>query len=200
MNDKLVPNKVFHVLNRGINGMEIFRRREDYIIFIERYQKYIQPIAHTYVYCLMPNHFHILLKIKPLHLLPQKIKGDINNGKFTRRLSQPFSNLFNSYATSFNRFYDRKDKVFSQPFSKIIVENENYFKYLIYYIHRNPVHHKFCYDLNDWQYSSYWDYLKNNKTWFNEKAFKKYFDTKQDFKKIHHKIIENYLDEKFLLE
>ncbi len=200
MNDKLFPNNVYHILNRGVNGQELFRKREDYASFIERYIKYINPIAFTYTYCLMPNHFHLLIKIKPFDLIPKKISLDKNDATLSRKLSQQFSNFFNSYAMRFNKLYDRKDKVFHQSFKKIRVNNENYFKYLIYYIHRNPVHHKFCYDLNDWKYSSYWEFLNNSDIWFNTKAFETFFESKADFKEIHHRVIENYLDEKFLLE
>ncbi len=200
MYDKLFPNQVYHIINRGINKEDLFIHPNDYENFIKKFIQFIKPVAIVYSYCLMPNHFHFLLKIKPLHLLPNKIQITKNDNDLARKIMQPFSNFFNSYTRTFNLKYDRKDKLFSLPFKRIQIENEAYFRYLIFYIHRNPVHHKFIYNLAEWQYSSYYDYLNNNEYWFSTKAFEKYFDSKQDFKEKHHGIIENFLGEDFILE
>jgi putative transposase len=200
MYDKLLPNKVYHIINRGINGEDLFVNPKDYEIFIKKLIQFTEPVAVVYAYCLMPNHFHILLKIKPLKLLPNRIKINGNDEDLPKKIMQPFSNFFNSYTRIFNLKYGRKDKLFSLPFKRIEIDKEGYFKYLIFYIHRNPVHHKFIYRLQEWEYSSYWDYINKEKYWFNTKAFEKYFDSKNDFKEKHHGIIEDFLGEDFILE
>ena len=59
----LVPGQYYHIYNRGINGEVIFREERNYPYFLQLYAKYITPIAETYAYCLLSNHFHFLLRL-----------------------------------------------------------------------------------------------------------------------------------------
>jgi REP element-mobilizing transposase RayT len=61
----LYYGKVYHIYNRGNNRENLFRFPEDYEHFLRLYEKYIEPIAETYSWCLLRNHFHLLVKIKP---------------------------------------------------------------------------------------------------------------------------------------
>jgi hypothetical protein len=54
----------YHIYNRGNNGETIFLEERNYAYFIKLYEKYIVPIADSFAYCLLGNHFHILLRIK----------------------------------------------------------------------------------------------------------------------------------------
>ncbi|WP_445665227.1 hypothetical protein [Fodinibius sp. AD559] len=58
------PNTIYHVYNHGNAEDLIFREDTNYAFFLKRYQKYIPPIADTFAYCLMPNHFHFMVRIK----------------------------------------------------------------------------------------------------------------------------------------
>jgi putative transposase len=60
----LQHGKVYHIYNRGNNREDLFRFPEDYQHFLRLYEKYIEPIAETYAWCLLGNHFHFLVKIK----------------------------------------------------------------------------------------------------------------------------------------
>ncbi len=60
----LIPNTSYHIFNHA-NGFEnVFREKENYRFFLEKYQQHISPIAETYAYCLMPNHFHLVIRIR----------------------------------------------------------------------------------------------------------------------------------------
>jgi putative transposase len=61
---KLTYGHVYHIFNRGINGMNLFLTHEDNKHFLKIYERYIEPIADTYAWCLLQNHFHLLVKIK----------------------------------------------------------------------------------------------------------------------------------------
>jgi putative transposase len=61
---KLQHNKIYHIFNRGNNSEDIFRFNEDYRHFLLLYEKYIEPVAETFSWCLLKNHFHILVRIK----------------------------------------------------------------------------------------------------------------------------------------
>ena len=68
--EPLCPGDFYHIYNRGNNRETIFRTAENYRFFLERYVYYIEPIAATYAYCLLPNHFHLFVGIRPEPELP----------------------------------------------------------------------------------------------------------------------------------
>ncbi|MCK9210169.1 MAG: hypothetical protein M0Q53_08830 [Prolixibacteraceae bacterium] len=60
----LEPGNFYHIYNRGINSCNLFREPANYEHFLELYEKYISPVADTYAWVLMPNHFHLLVRVK----------------------------------------------------------------------------------------------------------------------------------------
>ena len=60
----LEHGKYYHIYNRGVNSCDIFRDEDDYLRFLKLYDKYIEPIADTFEWALMGNHFHLLVFIK----------------------------------------------------------------------------------------------------------------------------------------
>ncbi|MCK9399108.1 MAG: hypothetical protein M0Q51_03800 [Bacteroidales bacterium] len=62
--EQLIPGKFYHIYNCGINGENLFNITEDYERFMRLYEKYICPVADTYAWVLMKNHFHLMVKIK----------------------------------------------------------------------------------------------------------------------------------------
>jgi len=72
---ELIPAKYYHIYNCGINGENLFKITEDYERFMRLYEKYISPIAETYAWVLMKNHFHFLVRIldkEEIDLIKQK--------------------------------------------------------------------------------------------------------------------------------
>jgi hypothetical protein len=60
----LEEGKYYHVFNRGNNGDTIFYKPENYKFFLRRMEEYLMPFIEVYAYCLMPNHFHLLIRVK----------------------------------------------------------------------------------------------------------------------------------------
>ncbi|MFW5851213.1 MAG: transposase [Bacteroidota bacterium] len=60
----LTPGMFYHIYNRGINGCEIFREKNDYERFLRLHDTYIDPVAETYAWALMGNHFHLVVRLK----------------------------------------------------------------------------------------------------------------------------------------
>jgi putative transposase len=115
-------------------------------------------------YCLMPNHFHILVREKD------------ENGKGISKFMQK---LMTSYTMYFNKKYDRTGALFGSSFKAQHVTNDNHLKYLFAYIHLNPKKIIDSKKLSAYQYSSYQDYLAKNrpqKAILNKKAFPDYFE------------------------
>lgn len=63
-NEPLIPGNYYHIFNRGINSSKLFNETSNYEHFLELYGKYISPVANTFAWVLMPNHFHFLVQIK----------------------------------------------------------------------------------------------------------------------------------------
>ena len=158
--DPLLPECYYHLFNHAVGNECLFRNRDNYGFFLKRYADYIQPIAKTYAYCLMPNHFHFLVQIRD----EQTLRALYHQKKTSRLLTaevdysafvmQQLSNLFNSYAKAYNKRFERRGALFIDKLRRKQVESDDYFTTLIAYIHRNPVHHGFCRRANDWGFSS----------------------------------------------
>jgi len=60
----LQPGVFYHIYNRGTNREDIFIEGRNYDYFMQLYIKYIEPVVETYAYCLLKNHFHLLVRVK----------------------------------------------------------------------------------------------------------------------------------------
>ncbi len=131
-------------------------------------------------YCLMPNHFHLLVRIKE----SEETTSDIN-----KKVSRQFSHFTNSYAQAFNKNWGRKGSLFIRSFKRKRVPDEEYLKKLVCYIHNNPVSHGFKDRANEWEFSSY-----NRITNFPDEQPNKevidLFDDLENFHVVHRYIIE----------
>ena len=60
----LLYKTYYHIYNRGTNGENIFNEERNYEHFLNLYEKHIEPVAETFAYCMLRNHFHIMVRIK----------------------------------------------------------------------------------------------------------------------------------------
>jgi putative transposase len=191
----LQPDCIYHIYNHAVGQDNLFLNEENYIFFLQRYSFHINKIADTYSYCLMPNHFHFVIKIKPINDIIEL--PDYNKNYAIEYFnSKKFSNLFSSYTQSFNKQQNRSGNLFISNFERRIVNNEKYLRNLIQYVHMNPVKHGFVKDPADWKYSSYWSLLSDAKTLLKRETVKELFGSREDFIKMH----KEMPSEKFLLD
>ena len=198
-------DRYYHIYNRGNNGENLFIEPSNYEHFLHLYSEYITPVAETFAWVLMKNHFHFLVRILSLKeidfIKPKEDKVNIvYPGKKKYNPTQQFGNLFNAYAKSFNNKYDRTGSLFESPFRRLQVNDERYFKRLVFYIHNNPVHHGFCKAMSDYPWSSYLSIISINSTktqsnkvigWFNSKTkFIEFHQKKQNINGIETMITE----------
>ncbi|MBL1222247.1 transposase [Chryseobacterium sp. L7] len=179
---------IYHIYSHA-NGKDLlFLEDSNYQYFLDRLLKYIGPIADIYAYCLMPNHFHLLLRFKDL------MNDEISNEH--QYLMKPFSNFLNSYAKAYNKKYSRKGALFLDFLKRKKVQDEKYLLKLLHYIHNNPIHHGFVSQAEKWKYSSYNSYLNTEKpSSIERREILKYFDTKEDFLGYHKSNVEyDFLD------
>ncbi len=144
----LTPSYYYHIYNRGNNRGQIFFSDDNYRYFLKGYAEYIAPVADTFAYCLLPNHFHILVQINE------------QQEEVTQLASQQFANFFNSYTKSINKAYQRTGSLFEKRFGRILIESNEQLLWLVVYIHRNPQKHGLVTDFRNYRYSSYQTLLK----------------------------------------
>lgn len=161
----LESGKFYHVYNRGNNGINLFYDMDCYYHFLRLYEKYMEPVVETYAWCLLRNHFHLLIGIK------SEAEIDRNELKYSTvekpsiiNASKQFSHLFNAYTQAINKRFKRTGSLFEKPFHRKLITSEDYFQKLIYYIHNNPVQHGFCQNINDYPWSSYGSIISEKPT------------------------------------
>lgn len=179
----LEPGKIYHIYNKAISRDKLFIIEKDYFYFLKKLNRYILPVAHIVAYCLIPNHFHLLVIIKDEENIPVKLEKDKENK--AQIVLKSFRNFFNSYTRSFNVIHDRKGRLFLYPYQRILVDDENYFICLMNYIHRNPVHHGLVKNYVDWKFSSYNAYLSKRPTHINREEGLSYFSSLDEFVLFH---------------
>ena len=181
--DNFEFDATYHIFSHG-NGKElIFREDSNYLFFLKKFGKYIAPVADIYAYCLLPNHFHLLLKFR-----------NSDNQEFDdehKFLMKQLSNFLNSYAKAFNKVYDRRGALFLNPIKRKRIDNEKYLLKVLHYIHNNPLNHGIVSKLEDWKHSSYKSYLNADKeSKLDRFSMLNYFDSIVDFIAFHHSNVE----------
>ena len=172
----------YHVYNRGNNQQNIFLEEKNYTFFLKRWDEYLGKYLDVWAYCLMPNHFHFIVRVKDEDRLAKFRKP----GKsYNELISNQFRKLFIAYTKSFNKVYERTGSLFQKPFKRVKIDSEQYLQHLIHYIHHNPIHHHFVDDYTDWKYSSYSSILSKRPTKLRRKEILKLFRDKQSFTTYH---------------
>jgi hypothetical protein len=180
----------YHIYNRGNNAENIFVERRNYPYFLQLYAKHIMPVAQTYAYCILRNHFHFLVWIRTEEEQEawhraQDLSGFENLTGLPRKPSQHFSNLFNAYAKAFNKAYGRTGALFERPFGRVLIESEAYLIHLVSYIHQNPQNHGFVDDFRDWEWSSYQALLSTRDTHLERDEVLAWFQGRAEFQAYH---------------
>ena len=121
----LYKDKIYHIYNRGNGSGNIFYKHENYIYFLNQYYKFTKNILDTFAFCLLPNHFHIMARIR------------IDSPEM---ISETFRKFFISYSMSINKQQERKGSLFQRGFKRKLNDRKNYFYAAVYYIHSNPVY------------------------------------------------------------
>jgi len=142
------PGAWYHVMNRGRRGEEIFAEKNDYRLFLEVVRESADLFnIEIAAYCLMPNHYHLLLHTP--------------DGNLSRCMRQ----VNGIYAQRFNRSHQYDGQLFRGRYKSILVEADSYLLQLLRYIHKNPLRAGLCDDVNNYEWSSHRGYLSDAKRW-----------------------------------
>lgn len=167
---------IYHVYNQGNNRQKIFFTRENYIYFLDKIKTHISPYAEIIAWCLMPNHFHIMIYIN---------KTKVPHSKYTHKyksINQSLATMISSYSRAINiqnrtsgSLFRARTKAICITENKgitasyyntefgMLIEDNNYLTTCFNYIHNNPINASLVTKKEDWEFSSYNDYLTQNK-------------------------------------
>ena len=200
----LLFDTYYHVFNRGVNRENIFLQERNYSHFLKLYIHYIDPITETFAFCLLRNHFHLLLRVKSEAEIQETLRVSSFDQKGNRRVafvenepgqpgkplgsgyvSKKFSNFFNAYAKSINQAYGRTGSLFQHPFGRVLVTTDSQFWNVIAYIHQNPQKHQFVTDFREWKWTSYQVILSEKPTKLARQATLDWFGGKENYLEMH---------------
>jgi putative transposase len=183
----LIPDGYYHIYNRANAEDQLFTEEIEFLLFLKKYFCYSGLIFSTYGYCLLPNHFHFLIQVRPECELNNYIGLFKDEKARSNYLAQHLGNFFNWYATFFNKKHLRKGSLFIHSFHRKPILDQTYLNKLVCYIHANPVKAGLCLKPEEWKFSSYREFVDRPK-YLSEKSIAQtldWFDGLDNFKETH---------------
>jgi len=152
------PDGIYHIFNHANGKENIFENTRHYQYFLTKYAEKLSEVVDTLAYCLMPNHFHLLIQVKkapellaflakkkrlhPEKANPKQLEGD---DLYHYLVHRQFHNFLGGYSKAFNKDQNRKGSLLRQNTRRKMVFDESYLLTVIAYIHLNSVHHALLY-------------------------------------------------------
>ncbi|WP_372947327.1 transposase [Mariniphaga sp.] len=185
----LLGGAYFHIFNRGINRNTIFFKPENYDYFLYLWTKHLNDYVDVLVYCLLPNHFHFLIKLSEKIVIENPDNNETeeltNESEVGAFISERLRRLFISYSQAINIKENRTGSLFTRNFKRLMIEEDEYLRYLFFYIHYNPVKHGLTNDFKNYKYSSYQAYISNKPTKISKELGLVLFDGLENFLNFH---------------
>ena len=140
---EFAPGCYYHLYNRGAHRRSIFYTDEDYLAFLARLKGHVGDCHISVIaYCLMPNHFHLLVR---------------QDGERKAGLAVQFA--CNGYTQWFNLRHQHEGTLFQGRYQSLLIDNDEYLRHLCCYIHANPVKDGFALQPELWPYSNYREWI-----------------------------------------
>jgi putative transposase len=201
----LTEDNTYHIYNRTNNREPLFLSDENRCFFLKKYSAYLSHFLDTYCWCLLPNHFHFLVRIKST----AEIKNYLNNLEVlnaseknylvaeqscSKVLEKAFHRFFTSYSMAFNKTHNRKGNLFHRPFKRVEVTRDSHFTQAIVYIHANPLKHKMATDFMKYKWSSWQSVISDGPTQLLRQELINWFGGKEQLIKAHKDLTKFYFD------
>lgn len=174
------PGAYYHVMNRGLSHRDIFledKGRESFLDLLADITRLWK--VEIYAYCLMNNHYHLLLSTPAVGL------------------ARAMRHLDGIYTQKFNRVHHRDGPLFRGRYKAILIDAEAYFLSVVRYIHRNPVGAGSVRDMDHYRWSSHWGYLnkKQRPKWLNTESVMSRFGGLPKYRRYVQSEIEEEIDD-----
>jgi len=159
-----VTGLYYHIYNRGNNRQSIFLQPENYLYFLRGVKKYLVPVADVVAYCLMPTHYHLLVRLQTSEFLTESSRDENAGARNSEvSVSRAMMRLSVSYTKAINKRFERVGSLFQGQFKAKVIQNYHYLLNLCVYIHANPVKDGLVSLPEDWIYSNYLEWLGQRK-------------------------------------
>ena len=189
---------LYHIYNQGNNRGKIFFSHDNYLFFLNKIKKHILPHSDILAWCLMPNHFHLMIYVHTIEIHVNS-EGVTSEGvtqsdtltNTTRTLNESIGVILRSYTRAINKQENSTGSVFRKETKaecitkpqgitpsffgshiNVRIPEKEYPQVCFNYIHTNPVEAGLCTRNEDWEFSSFRDYcgVRNGKLINKERA------------------------------
>jgi len=180
-----LPDQYYHFYNRGNNRQAVFFERDNYLYFLRGLKKYLREYVEILVYCLMPTHYHILVRIRQTS---EVFKTSEVSGKevlTSKAVSLAMQKFGISYTKAINKRFERVGALFQGQFQAKPVQNYNHLLSLCVYIHANPVKDGLVFLPEEWEFSNYLEWMNLREgTLVNREFIEDNFGTPEEYKRL----------------
>lgn len=186
----------YHIFNRGANRQNIFYTSANYDYFLNLLHKFLSDYVHFLAYALLPNHFHLVLKVKTELFSEERgnrslkeengsLKPVTDEEQIGREVVRQLKRMFITYAMAINKQENRSGNLFDPKYKRLEICDQSYLEYVIFYTHFNPEKHGISNNFRNYKYSSYKAILGNGRTKMDRKLILDLFEGKESFVDYH---------------
>ena len=187
-----LPDQYYHFYNRGNNRQEVFFERDNYLYFLGGLKKYLREYVEILVYCLLPTHYHILVRVKRQNSKSQPgtaetsevLKtSEVSGKEASRKVSHAMQKFGISYTKAINKRFERVGALFQGQFQAKPIQHYSHLLNLCVYIHANPVKDGLVLTPEDWEFSNYLEWMDLRAgTLVNREFIVENFGTPEEYK------------------
>ncbi|HEX2936518.1 MAG TPA: hypothetical protein VHO72_14275 [Bacteroidales bacterium] len=181
----LEAGKYYHIFNRGNNGDQVFYTQENYRFFLRRLDEHLSELIEVYAFSLLPNHFHLLIRVKEKPLPPKEALHLPDAKLLKDPVSAAFHRMFTSYSKAVNKQEKRHGSLIENPFKRKEVDSVRYLANLVFYIHANAQIHGICEDFRQYPWNSYKRMLVRKPTRLEKEAVLSWFGDSANYLEYH---------------
>ncbi len=185
---KYEVGRFYHINNKALPSKNLFFNEDDYLFFLQTFDKYLSDVFHVYAWCLLPNHFHFLVSVK------ENIELENTHQEITKKIK----NFFLSYSLSIKHKKMIEHQIFAPRYKHILVEDNAYLSSLIIYIHINPYHHQINNDWEHYKWSSYQRICNLAASKLEVNWVLNWFNGLEAFRNTHQENIKEYQEDNLL--
>jgi len=169
----------YHFYNRGNNRQAIFFESDNYLYFLSGIKKYLVPVVNIVAYCLMPTHYHILVRVKP------QTSEVFKTSEVSLQVSRAMQKFLISYTKAINKRFERVGSLFQGQFQAKPIQTYPHLLNLCVYIHANPVKDGLVALPEDWIYSNYLEWLgERNGKLVDQEFIQEHFGSRVEYQEL----------------
>lgn len=152
----ILPGKYYHLFNRGANKKSIFYKHSNYQFLLKLFGDHLLDRIDVLAYCLLPNHFHFIIRTK-------ETSGE-DESDYRKLMTSKFKSWLVTYAMAINKQEGFVGNLFDPKFKRLEIHDDVYLMYLIFYTHYNPEKHGVVDDFRNYTFSSYHSFFSTAPT------------------------------------